>query len=174
MPTNPQNLICIETVCCTNKIYMTISDMDVCHRQWVTITQNLFCSTPSYPQTRTVHASRRGGFSEGNLVHIQMWVWEREGGEGEHVSSLRGGRREEGLKATLKDQGSVEVWVGGQGVVCLPSPNPSLLLLFSLPSSLPPSSFLLFLVWPTTFLTVLTLVSYHLPEDIRNLEWSFN
>lgn len=38
------------------------------------------------------------------------------------------------MKVTLKGQGSAEVWVSGQGVVSVPSPNPSLLLFHHLVS----------------------------------------
>lgn len=123
LPTNPQNSSCIGTVCCTNRIYMIISDMDACHRQWVTITQNRLCSTPSHPQTRTVHASKRVGFSEGNLVHIQMSGWER-GGEGECIGfsvsrEKRGGV--EGHPQRPSQCGSVSKWARG-GVSSFPKP----------------------------------------------------
>lgn len=113
----------------------------------MTISQNLLCSTPSYPKTRTVHSSRRVGFSEGNLLHIQMWGSEREGREGECIRFPM--RREkgggvEGHPQRPRQCGSVGKGAGG-GVSSFPKPITALVSSLSLSLQVSTSIFLYFI-----------------------------
>lgn len=92
--------------------------------------QNLVCRTPSSPLRQELSLSlEEQDFLKGNLGHIHMWGWEREG-EGECIrSSMR--RKEEGLWVTHREKpsqwGNAGKGTGG-GVSSFPNP----LLFFSL------------------------------------------
>lgn len=95
--------------------------MDACPRQWVTITQNLLCRTPSSHQEKLLLASRKTGFIEGNLGHTHIWGWGR-GGEGDCGRSPKSRRRGKVAgQSQTRGQGSVAVQVRGlAGCPCIP------------------------------------------------------
>lgn len=108
------------------------------------------------------NCSRRVGFSGGNLVHIQMWGWKEKEGNGSAYGSLWGRRREEGLKANLKGQGSLEAQVSGQGGGVSSFPKPI---------TAPPSSCPLFF---TAFFPILPFPFFFFPLLFFSFIYSLN